>query len=704
MKRLVRTAEKGFTLIEMLVIAPIVILAIGAFLTVIISMTGEVIASRGSNELAYNIQDALNRIEQDVKMSNTALARNNITLTAGEAQGYNNDATNFTNVGGTSGTSLILSAPVTNGNPLTATSGIVYLTDKPNSCSSTSVRENTPMTMNIVYFVKDNTLWRRVIMPSNYATPGIGCSSPWQLPSCAPGYTASFCKTEDTKLVSGTSVSLFIQYFSDASGTVPNTTATNTGASVTARNSALFSSATVSVSIGVTQSIAGRDIERSATLRASRLDTNASTVGNAADDSAPGTPAPTGSYTFGSPTSVKFTWPAVTGGNITYTLDYNIDGGSWINGLTGSGSRSYTVNAGYNNATVNVRVRATNSTGNSSYGTTSYATPIWVPPTLENGWRNYDNSYNKPGFTKTSGGVVMLRGLIASGTASSGANIFRLPDGYRPQYQMTFETLTNANVFSRVIVSANGYVWVDKADTGYLTLDGIFFTPTTNLMGYTNATPFYNSWNNYTTVYGGDYGPVSYGLDSVGRVQTRGLACCGSFTAGLRIFELPGSFQPSPSSGVLITPSSSSVYADIQIDSRSGSQGPGIQIAHGGSSYAGIQTMYYPTSFSGWTTLSMASPANWVYYGAPFVAPRYTKASDGIVTLSGLIKSGSTTSGAIIATLPPGYRPTSGAAIFGVASGSVAIGRIDIDTDGNILYRAGGNTWLSLDGIHFIGE
>ena len=44
MKKNVKTSlQKGFTLIEMLVVAPVVILTIGAFLTVIISMTGEVL-------------------------------------------------------------------------------------------------------------------------------------------------------------------------------------------------------------------------------------------------------------------------------------------------------------------------------------------------------------------------------------------------------------------------------------------------------------------------------------------------------------------------------------------------------------------------------------------------------------------------------------------------------------------------------------
>lgn len=698
MKTFIATRQIGFTLVEMLVIAPIVILAIGAFLTVIISMTGEVIASRGSNALAYNVQDALNRIEQDVKQSTTFLAQNNITLTPGEAQGYNNDGTNFTNVGGTSGTSLILNTVVTNGNPLSTTSGVVYLANKPNDCSSVDVTQNAPMTMNIVYFVKDNTLWRRTIMPSNYATGGVGCSTPWQQPSCAPGYTASFCKTNDVKLVEGVSSgSFFVQYYANATATSPNPTAANTSSSVDDRNIALSSISTVGVSISASQSVAGRTIERSGTLRASRLETNVSTIANTSSSSAPSTPVVTGSYTYNQPSSVTFSWQPSTGGNVLYQLDYRIDGGSWTSGLTNSTARTYMVNAGYNNATVEARVRASNSIGTSTYGTTSYGTPIWVPPSLQSSWRNYDISYAKPGFTKTSAGVVMLRGLIAGGTASTNTVIFQLPDGYRPEYRLSFETITNSNVYARVYVDPDGSVIIVKADTGWLSLNGIYFT-TTGAVSYTNATPFYNSWNNYTAIYGGNYAPASYGQDSVGRVHTRGLVAGGSLSSGLRIVSLPGTMIPS---GVMIHPSESNNYAGIQIDNRTGTQSPGIQAAYGGSVYLSLQSMFYPSSFAGWTNITYQN--SWAYYGSPFTTARYTKSSDGIVSLTGLIKSGSTTADAIIATLPAGYRPGSGRMLYGIISNG-AQGRLDIDTSGNLRFQAGSNVWFSLDGVHFIGE
>ena len=100
-------ANNGFTVVEMLVVAPIVILFIGAFISAIVSMTGQVLISRASNSLMYNIQDALNRIEQDTKISNKLLATNDITgLTS--PQGYNDDTTPFENASPTSGNAIIL--------------------------------------------------------------------------------------------------------------------------------------------------------------------------------------------------------------------------------------------------------------------------------------------------------------------------------------------------------------------------------------------------------------------------------------------------------------------------------------------------------------------------------------------------------------------------------------------------------------------
>ena len=178
--------SKGFTIVELLVVAPIVLLTISILIGVIINVTGDTIATRSQNLLSYNVQDSLNRIEQDVYRTTNFLSVNSISISS--PQGYNNDTTAFKNVG-TNGLMLILSLPATNKNPLTNDYRPIYLSNSPYTCASSDVSKNNQMMINIVYFVKDSTLWRRTLMPSNYASAG--CETPYQKPSCAQGQTGA---------------------------------------------------------------------------------------------------------------------------------------------------------------------------------------------------------------------------------------------------------------------------------------------------------------------------------------------------------------------------------------------------------------------------------------------------------------------------------------------------------------------------------
>ena len=267
--------RKGFTLVEVMIIAPVVILAIGAFLAVTLTLVGDAILSRTSNSLAYDTQDALNRIEQDVKESAGFLAENNFTPTS--PQGVNNTTTKFANAGGTNGEVLILNMIATNGNPTNSSTRYAFLRNQPRDCSQ--AQDNTPLSYNIVYFVdNDGALWRRVIMPAAYAnTTTYSCVVPWQQPSCSPGYSATFCKTNDVKLLSNVSEVRF-RYYIGTSNTAVNAVAANSSISVTARNNSLAATTTVQASITATQNVGGRNVERSGVLRVSRLDINASSI------------------------------------------------------------------------------------------------------------------------------------------------------------------------------------------------------------------------------------------------------------------------------------------------------------------------------------------------------------------------------------------------------------------------------------------
>jgi type II secretory pathway pseudopilin PulG len=325
----------AFTIVEILIVAPIVILVIGAFIGAIVSMTRDVLASRGSNVLAYNIQDALSRIEQDVEDSGSFLAFNNITLTS--SQGYNNDTTVFENADKTNGAMLILNAYATTNNPLSSVQNIIY-TNAPNPCGGIQVSLNPPLMVNIVYFVRNNTLWRRVIMPSNYTT--IGCSLPWQQPSCAPGITGTNCKAQDIDLVDGVSPSGFsVSYYPNPSSIVANGVASDSGQSDVNRQTALNSNNTVGVTIAASQTIAGRVASQTGSIVAvnNQHFVSSYTLTTIASPSAGGTISGGGTYTAGSTPNVTATsnsyysfvnWTGDTGcsgtvNTITITMNSN---------------------------------------------------------------------------------------------------------------------------------------------------------------------------------------------------------------------------------------------------------------------------------------------------------------------------------------------------------------------------------------------
>ncbi len=102
-----------------------------------------------------------------------------------------------------------------------------------------------------------------------------------------------------------------------------------------------------------------------------------------------------------------------------------------------------------------------------------------------------------------------------------------------------------------------------------------------------------------------------------------------------------------------------------------------------------------------WIELSNALINNWVNYGNGFATIAMYKDNEGVVHLRGLIKDGLNVPNTVITTLPVGYRPVAGHQIFEVINGVDTFGRIDVETDGDVVFRGITNTFISLDQIHF---
>jgi hypothetical protein len=94
-----------------------------------------------------------------------------------------------------------------------------------------------------------------------------------------------------------------------------------------------------------------------------------------------------------------------------------------------------------------------------------------------------------------------------------------------------------------------------------------------------------------------------------------------------------------------------------------------------------------------WVNLNLFS--GWANYGAGFNIAAYRRDITGRVHLKGLIRSGS----GVICNLPSGFRP-SGQELFTVHTGG-GHGRIDIGIDGNVVFVAGNNAYVQLDGLSF---
>lgn len=252
-------SSSGFTLIEILVIAPIVLLAIGGFIALMVAMVGDVLVTRDNNTMLYEAQDTLKRIESDVRLS-TAFLTTTGTMIAPQGSNSNFTGTDaFTNDSDT----LILNSLVTNVSPLDSSREIIYYKNQPNPCDATKIFNNI-LYSKIIYFIKDNSLWRRTTISPFNTNPTVDsqtvCADPWQKDSCSPGYTLSRCKTNDIEVMKNVT-GLNVEYY-DAPSSTFNMGATGaTGAT------------TIKVTVTGAKQTAAKTISVSQSLRATRLNT-----------------------------------------------------------------------------------------------------------------------------------------------------------------------------------------------------------------------------------------------------------------------------------------------------------------------------------------------------------------------------------------------------------------------------------------------
>lgn len=211
--------ERGFTLIEVGIIVPLLIVSVLVIFDALFMMLSSSATERATSTSAYDIQATLNLIEKDASLTSRFLPTTDSSLTdpypPSGGWSYVGDGSQLR--------TLILRTYATTANPLASSRQPVFLDTL--GCSSTTIYYNDVMTYNTIFFVKNGNLYRRRLISTSTGT----CSTPYQRLSCptsedlaAQGIMGrdSSCQADDELVVSG--VSAFnIQYYDASNGTTP---------------------------------------------------------------------------------------------------------------------------------------------------------------------------------------------------------------------------------------------------------------------------------------------------------------------------------------------------------------------------------------------------------------------------------------------------------------------------------------------------
>ncbi len=363
----------GFTLIEMLIVAPIVVLVIGGFIGLMVALTGNVLGGSSRNKLIDETESSLSSIKQDTRL---AVQFPQTGLTPASPQGYNSSTTPWST---TTHHAIIMRQVATTKNPLDPSRDIVYKKDTSGNCST------DPYLFDVVYYFTQPVangpyhLWRRVVFDSA-SSPCTGVT-PWQRSSCAPGHaTVAICQTDDEEVsthISGArwfypampdtstaSVSDLVSHISNINGGTTSTGEAwiNTSSIFNPSSDAGVNASSLILLLSTTDSPGGKQVSYTGITYATRF----AALSDSGGVATPPNTAPPGSQTFAyTGNSQSWTVPA---GVYTLTAEvWGAQGGTVYaaGGLGGYAKGTFTVTPGQ---TLYIYVGGTGSYGTSLSG------------------------------------------------------------------------------------------------------------------------------------------------------------------------------------------------------------------------------------------------------------------------------------------------------------------------------------------------
>lgn len=326
-------------------------------------------------------------------------------------------------------------------------------------------------------------------------------------------------------------------------------------------------------------------------------------------------------------------------------------------------------------------------------------------PAFVNSWVNFGGVYDTAAYWMQEDGWVRLKGLIKSGTATSGTTIFTLPSGMAPPFICYYVVSTN-NVSGVLKIDTSGNVKCHGAiNNTYVSLNGIAF-PSTRLLstdvddranlGAWEVPTFISNWAAGTT-------ETDFELDLY--VRSDGWVWAkGAITADV----VPGNALTLPARSAagyyrLILPALGFGASRHDLGGNNATNNPrlwriqsgGGAVEHtiGGLNWWGVGCRGVDQKTPG---VDVTFQNGWTNFGSGHHPVRYRKDAHGVVHLMGLAQGNASSSDTIF-TLPAGFRPGAKQVFNGMWNDTQ--GRTDIYPDGGV--EAAGhpnNTWHTLSG------
>ena len=282
----------GFTLIEVLIIVPILMLVITGMVAYMVAMLNMSTRADIQNRAVYDTHAAFDTVETDVKITKTFLVSIDDVMSdaygsyGGTGTAWLSDPYGPNGSGATWSVNTAAATPVAGGyaypvilrmfatskNVHDPTKAPVYINRY--GCTPATINTNPPLTVNVIYFESGGNLYRRTLIPptttdtTTISTPShvTTCTTPYQQQTCPAGnpLASATCTATDQLVLSN--VSIIITTFTGPSGVamVPSPSTPLTQTDLDGANSLRFY-------VGTRQTVNGAPLDYGATYQFTKV-------------------------------------------------------------------------------------------------------------------------------------------------------------------------------------------------------------------------------------------------------------------------------------------------------------------------------------------------------------------------------------------------------------------------------------------------